>query len=77
LPEGAETIDGAGKFLIPGLWDMHVHIASPSYLPLFLANGVTGVREMHAFYPDSVFKMRKEIQEGKTLGSVEQWCSSV
>src|SRR5262249_6458687 len=68
LPEGAATIDGSGKFLIPGLWDMHVHIVGPSYLPLFLANGVTGVREMHSFYPESVLTMRKEIQEGKTLG---------
>jgi len=68
LPQGAETIDGAGKFLIPGLWDMHVHIVGLSYLPLFLANGVTGVREMHAFFPASTLKMRKDIQEGKTLG---------
>jgi imidazolonepropionase-like amidohydrolase len=67
-PQGAETVDGAGKFLIPGLWDMHVHIAGQFYLPLFLANGVTGVREMHAFYPESVFSMRKAVQEGKTLG---------
>src|SRR5262249_40522923 len=52
LPPDARTVDGTGKFLIPGLWDMHVHIAGPTYLPLFLANGVTGVRDMHAFYPD-------------------------
>src|SRR5262245_51712932 len=68
LPAGAVTIEGTGKYLIPGLWDMHVHIASPSYLPLFLANGVTGVREMHAFFPDSILKMRNEVREGKTLG---------
>jgi len=68
VPEGAEAVDGSGKFLIPGLWDMHVHLAGPSYLPLFLANGVTGIREMHAFFPASVFKMRQDIQEGKLLG---------
>ncbi len=42
-------IDGAGKYLIPGLWDMHVHSLkmSPHYThPLSIANGVTGVREM-------------------------------
>jgi predicted amidohydrolase YtcJ len=50
LPQGAQTVDGTGKVVIPGLWDMHVHIVGPSYLPLFLANGVTGVREMHAFF---------------------------
>jgi imidazolonepropionase-like amidohydrolase len=49
-PKDALTLDGQGKFLIPGLWDMHVHGASDtrarwSHL-LFLANGVVGVREM-------------------------------
>src|SRR4051794_18669851 len=46
LPAGARAIDGTGKFLIPGLWDMHVHAGARSkfYLPLFIANGVTGIR---------------------------------
>src|SRR5271156_853571 len=49
-PKNATIIDGAGKFLIPGLWDMHVHGASDtraswSHL-LFVANGVVGVRDM-------------------------------
>jgi hypothetical protein len=42
-------IDGRGKFLIPGLWDMHTHsskLAAQYYHPLLIANGVTGVREM-------------------------------
>jgi imidazolonepropionase-like amidohydrolase len=68
VPQGARVVDGNGRYLIPGLWDMHVHIVSPSYLPLFLANGVTGVREMHSFFLESTFNMRKAIQEGKTLG---------
>jgi Amidohydrolase family len=43
----ATTIDGTGKFLIPGLWDMHVHTGQRDiYLPLYIANGVTGVRDM-------------------------------
>jgi amidohydrolase family protein len=44
----ATVIEGAGKFLIPGLWDMHVHTAGlgPEFLPLYVANGVTGIREM-------------------------------
>lgn len=50
LPAGARVIDASAKFLIPGLWDMHVHAAFPGvdaqFLPLLLANGVTGVREM-------------------------------
>ena len=41
-----QTIDGHGGFLIPGLWDMHVHIQDLDDLPLYIANGVTGVRMM-------------------------------
>ena len=54
VPTGARAIDATGKFLIPGLWDMHVHTFFGTWvpggkevtLPLFLANGVTGVRDM-------------------------------
>lgn len=51
LPDDAEVIDGASGYLIPGLWDMHVHTANSTewveaFFPLFLANGVTGVRDM-------------------------------
>src|SRR5262249_30385329 len=45
-PKAAVVIDGRGRFLIPGLWDMHVHWYDERFLPLFLANGVTGVRQM-------------------------------
>jgi imidazolonepropionase-like amidohydrolase len=46
VPPGARRIDGTGKFLIPGLWDMHVHWYDESALGLFTANGVTGIRLM-------------------------------
>jgi imidazolonepropionase-like amidohydrolase len=47
LPQKTRVIDGRGKFLIPGLWDMHVHSDGDSRaLRLFLAAGVTGVRDM-------------------------------
>ncbi len=50
IPSQARILDGSGKFLIPGLWDMHVHLPwnadEQVSLPLFLAHGVTGVREM-------------------------------
>ena len=50
IPRKAVVVDGTGKFLIPGLWDMHVHGASDDRAPwshlLFLANGVVGVRDM-------------------------------
>jgi imidazolonepropionase-like amidohydrolase len=68
VPAGATVVKVAGKFLIPGLWDMHTHIADESYLSLFLANGVTGVREMHAFFPRMVLDMRDAVKAGKKLG---------
>src|SRR5437879_3584423 len=48
IPKDAQVIDATGKFLIPGLWDMHVHWYGydKAYLRLFTANGVTGVRVM-------------------------------
>lgn len=47
VPNGTEVVDAAGGYLIPGLWDMHVHItdATELALPVLLANGVTGVRD--------------------------------
>jgi imidazolonepropionase-like amidohydrolase len=47
-PAGARIVDGTGRFLIPGLWDMHVHFINTTELaaPLFLANGVTTVRDL-------------------------------
>jgi len=42
----ARVIDAKGKFLIPGLWDMHVHTSYRNFLTLFVANGVTGIRDM-------------------------------
>ena len=49
-PADARVVDGSDKFLIPGLWDMHVHAAWPNIADpvaeLFVANGVTGVRDM-------------------------------
>jgi imidazolonepropionase-like amidohydrolase len=47
-PAGTRIVDGTGKYLIPGLWDMHVHLsmAGREALPVLLAHGVTAVRDM-------------------------------
>jgi imidazolonepropionase-like amidohydrolase len=50
-PRGSTLVDGTGKYLIPGLWDMHMHSTWDRYersivLPLEIANGVVGVRDM-------------------------------
>jgi cytosine/adenosine deaminase-related metal-dependent hydrolase len=65
-PKGAQVIDATGKFLIPGLWDMHVHWYDARYFPLFIANGVTGMRIMWGT-PDH-FKQREEISKGSLIG---------
>ena len=49
-PSNTTIVDGTNKYLMPGLWDMHVHTTDTleSYFnwPLFVTNGVTGVRDM-------------------------------
>lgn len=65
-PKNAEIVDATGKFLIPGLWDMHVHWYDKNYLPLFIANGVTGVRQM--FGATEHYQWRKEIEAGRLVG---------
>jgi hypothetical protein len=71
IPKNAQVVDGTGKFLIPGLWDMHVHAVLGSlperFFPLFIANGVTGVRDMAADLKLAK-QLRKEINEGKRVG---------
>lgn len=50
IPVGSRQVPCAGKFAIPGLWDMHVHVGEieEDWFPLYVANGVTGLREMAA-----------------------------
>ena len=48
VPEGTEVVDARGKYLIPGLWDAHVHLsyAGECVLPLFVTHGITSVRDL-------------------------------
>lgn len=68
VPQDAQVVDATGKFLIPGLWDMHVHWFGydKSFLQLFPINGVTGVRIMWG--APIHFAWRKEVEEGTLLG---------
>ena len=77
-----QRIDGTGQYLIPGLIDMHVHLAHPKWssatLKLLIANGVTGVREMTGdcweprgdFFAciDDYRALQTAINDGSTLG---------
>ncbi len=67
VPQNAQVVDATGKFLIPGLWDMHIHPWSgKNYLALFTANGITGVRLM---WGEPVHhKWRQEISAGRLIG---------
>ena len=70
VPENARKIDGRGKFLIPGLWDMHVHTVTVSgreLLGLYVANGVTGVRDMASDWA-TIRQWRDEIAQGTLIG---------
>ena len=74
-PKNARVIDATGQYLIPGLWDMHVHSAFGDWfpggrdiiLPLFIANGVTGTRDMGGDTP-ILLEWRKEIADGRIIG---------
>lgn len=66
VPFDATVIDGKGKFLMPGLWDMHVHLIDDKSLGLFTANGVTGVRVM--FGSTLQMAWRNKAESGEIVG---------
>jgi hypothetical protein len=75
VPPGTTVVDGTGRFLIPGLWDMHAHLAlrpepmlaEKVSLPLFLVNGVVGVRDMGGPL-DTVVALRTRVSRGEIAG---------
>jgi imidazolonepropionase-like amidohydrolase len=73
VPENAHRIDGTGKYVIPGLWDMHVHVffggAEERLFPLLVANGVTSVRDMNGPVSlEAIHDLRSRVASGETLG---------
>ncbi len=69
VPEGARVVEATGKFLIPGLWDMHGHLsyAKEPALALMVMNGVTGVRDLGGDL-NVIDRWREEIARGTRLG---------
>jgi imidazolonepropionase-like amidohydrolase len=69
IPRDSTKIDGRGKFLMPGLWDMHVHLgfARASAFPAFVANGVTAVRDLGGELAE-IDRWRTEIATGTRVG---------
>ncbi|PSM14378.1 amidohydrolase family protein [Stenotrophomonas maltophilia] len=72
----ARQIDAKGKYLIPGLWDMHVHFGggpalieeNKALLPLYIAHGITTVRDCSGDLPGQVLQWRGEIAKGTLFG---------
>jgi imidazolonepropionase-like amidohydrolase len=75
FPDAVRTIDATGKYVIPGLWDMHVHTFFGTWvpggkevtLPLFIANGVTGVRDMGSEL-EPILAVRDAIAQRRMIG---------
>lgn len=69
IPPGAITVPGNGKYLIPGLVDMHMHLsdATETAFPLLLANGITTVRDMGGDL-EQIDRWREEIRSGARRG---------
>ncbi|QKG58601.1 amidohydrolase family protein [Hymenobacter sp. BRD128] len=74
--QARRTVDGTGRFLIPGLWDMHVHFrggdslaaANKKSLTLYLAHGITTVRDAGGDLTPTVFQWRREEDAGTLAG---------
>jgi hypothetical protein len=69
IPAGTRVVDATGKFLIPGLWDMHGHLtdATEDAFPLLIMNGVAGVRDMGGDLAQ-LDRWRSEIDSGLRVG---------
>jgi imidazolonepropionase-like amidohydrolase len=67
VPSGARTVDLAGKTILPGLWDMHAHIEQVEWGPLYLAAGVTTVRDCGNEL-DFIRAVRDSIDAGNGVG---------
>lgn len=77
--QASERVNGIGKYLIPGLWDMHVHIQDSTYLNMFLNYGIVGVRDMggcvskptdgcESLCPEKLVSWRELVKTGEMIG---------
>jgi imidazolonepropionase-like amidohydrolase len=70
VPREARVVNATGKYVIPGMWDMHVHTDVPggrALLPLYVAHGVTGVRDMNGRL-EVVRGFQREVAAGTVVG---------
>jgi imidazolonepropionase-like amidohydrolase len=67
IPHGAQKIDAHGKFILPGLWDMHAHFEQVEWGPIYLATGATTVRDCGNEF-EFITAVRDAIAAGRGLG---------
>jgi imidazolonepropionase-like amidohydrolase len=67
LPPDVPTVDVRGRTIVPGLWDMHTHVTQVEWAPVYLAAGVTTVRDMGNEF-DFIAPLRDAIESGRALG---------
>ena len=67
VPAGAVVLDAAGKFVMPGLWDMHAHFEQVEWGPIYLAAGVTTIRDVGNEF-DFLVAVRDAVATGKGIG---------
>ena len=67
IPRGAKQIDARGKFLLPGLWEMHAHFEQVEWGPIYLAAGVTTVRDVGNEF-EFISSVRDAVKAGRGLG---------
>lgn len=67
IPKGARVLDARGKYLLPGLWDMHAHFFKAEFGPAYLAGGVTTVRDVGNEF-EFVTTLRDAFRNGRGLG---------
>ena len=74
--QAARTVDARGRYVMPGLWDMHVHFGggpelieeNRNLLPVYVAYGITAVRDCAADISDAVLQWRDQVATGALLG---------
>ena len=67
IPADAQRIDVSGKYIIPGLWDMHAHYEQVEWGPIYLAAGVTTVRDVGNEF-EFIKAVRDALNSGQALG---------
>jgi imidazolonepropionase-like amidohydrolase len=67
IPAHAFVINANGKYILPGLWDMHAHLMQAEWLPKYISQGVTTVRDCGNEF-DFINALQREVEENKIMG---------